>query len=144
MDPHRHQRVTETLREELEEILNYELTDPRIGGVSVTDVHVASDYRKAVIRLALKGSAAEQQSTLDGINHAKSFIKNQLADRLDLYRTPELEFTADLSADLAAKASKVLKRIRRGRPKRRIFASQPRRKKSLAIGDLRHFGVLSW
>lgn len=130
MDPHRHQRVTETLREELEEILNYELTDPRIGGVSVTDVHVASDYRKAVVRLALEGSAAEQERTMAGINHAKPFIKNQLADRIQLYRTPELEFTADLSADLAAKASKVLKRIRRGRPKDESSPSGPNEKKA--------------
>lgn len=117
MDPHRHTRVSESLREELEELLNYEMADPRIGGVSVTEVHVATDYRRAVVRLALQGTKAEQDQTLKAINHAKPFIKSQLADRLQLYKTPDLEFSADLSADLAAKAPKLLKRLRKGRPK---------------------------
>lgn len=117
MDPHRHQRVSEALREELEEIINYELTDPRIGSVTVTDVHLAKDYRRAVIRLALEGDAAGQKATLAALDHAKSFIRNQLTERIELYRSPEMEFTADLSAELAAKASKVLKRLRKGRVK---------------------------
>jgi ribosome-binding factor A len=117
LDPHRHTRVTESIREELEELINYELSDPRVGEVSVTVAHVSPDYKQAHILLALKGSVAEQEASLDAIDHAKQFLKHQLADRLQLFRTPELHFEADLPTSLAAKAPQILRRIKRGRPK---------------------------
>jgi len=117
MDPHRHQRVSESIREELEEMISFELADPRIGAVMVTEALVSPDYRRAHVRLALQGTPAEQQQTLDAIEHAKAFLKVQLTERLQLFRTPDLYFEADLPAALAAKAPQILKRIKRGRAK---------------------------
>jgi ribosome-binding factor A len=117
VDPHRHERVAESLREELEELINCELADPRVGSASITEALVSPDFRHAHIRLSLLGTPEEQAETLAGINHAKPFLKRELNDRLQLYRMPELHFEADLSASLAAKAPQILKRIRRGRPK---------------------------
>ena len=117
MDPHRHERVAEHIREELEELMGYELTDPRIGSVSVTEVLLSPDFRRVNIRLSLRGTAEEQAQTLLGLEHAKQFLKHQLTERLQLFRTPELYFEAALPAALAAKAPQILKRIKRGRPK---------------------------
>ena len=117
MDPYRHERVSESIREELDELIAYEMSDPRVGSASVTEVLISSDYRKAVIRLALIGTAAEQAATLEALNHAKAFLRRELSERLQLFKTPELHFEAALAADLAAKAAKILKRIERGRPK---------------------------
>ena len=60
LDPHRNERVSETLREELEELVNYELSDPRIGQVTISEVHVSPDYRHAHIQLVLSGNAQQQ------------------------------------------------------------------------------------
>ncbi len=98
-------------------MINFELADPRIGPVAVTTVHVSPDYRRAVILLSMKGTPEEQTQTLEGVKHAKDFLKHQLTERLELYRTPEVFFEADLPPTLAAKAPKVLKRLRRGRSK---------------------------
>ena len=105
------------MREELEELIGYELDDPRIGGVSVTEALLSPDFRQAHIRLLLHGTPQEQEQTLEAIKHAKQFLKKQLSDRLQLFRTPELYFEAALPAKLAAKAPQILRRIRRGRPK---------------------------
>ena len=117
MDPRRTERVSTGLREELEELINYELTDPRIGEAAVVEVHVSPDFRRAHVRLAMRGSADEQVATLEAINHAKQFLRHQLAERLQLFHTPDLQFEAALPADLGAKVPQTLKRIRRGRPK---------------------------
>lgn len=117
MDPHRNERVAESLREELDELIGYELSDPRIGGATVTEVLVSPDFRHAHIRLALEGTPSQQTATLAAIDHAKQFLRHQVAERLQLFHTPELHFQADLSAELSAKAPQILKRIRRGRPK---------------------------
>ena len=115
MDPHRAERVSESIREELEELIGYEMSDPRVGSATVSEVHLSPDFRHAHISLILQGSAEEQTATLDAINHAKQFLRHQLAERLQIYRMPELHFEPALAADLSAKAPQILKRIRRGR-----------------------------
>ena len=120
MDPHRNERVSEGLREELDELINYELTDPRVGPAAVSEVHVSPDFRRANVRLMLQGTPEQQAATLAAIEHAKDFLRHQLAERLQLYRTPDLQFEPALPAALSAKAPQILKRIRRGRAKNTI------------------------
>jgi ribosome-binding factor A len=117
VDPHRSERVSESLREELEELIAYELSDPRIGDVSVTEVLLSPDRKLAHVRLALKGSPEEQAATLEALSRARQFLRHQLTARLQMFRTPDLHFEAALPAALAAKAPEILKRIRRGRPR---------------------------
>jgi ribosome-binding factor A len=117
LDPHRQQRVAESIREELDEMIAYELSDPRIGEASVTEIIVSPDFRHAHVRVALHGTEEDQEQTLAALDHAKPFLKQQLAERLQLFRTPDLHFQADLPANLAARAPQILKRIKRGRPR---------------------------
>ena len=117
MDPHRAERVSESIREELEELIGYEMSDPRVGTASVIEVHLSPDYRHAHVTLVLEGTAQEQADTLDALNHAKQFLRFQLAERLQLFRTPDLHFEPALAANLGAKAAQILKRIKRGRPR---------------------------
>ena len=117
MDPHRTERVSESIREELEELIGYEMSDPRVGSATVVEVHLSPDFRHAHVTIVLDGSEAEQTGTLGALNHAKQFLRHQLAERLQLFRTPDLHFEAALPASLGAKAAKVLKRIKRGRPR---------------------------
>lgn len=117
LDPHRNERVSEGIREELDEIINYELADPRIFGAMVSEVHVASDFRKAHVQLVLEGNPDQQAATLAAVEHAKQFLRKQLAERLQLFHTPDLHFEAALPVSLGSKVPQILKRIRRGRPK---------------------------
>jgi ribosome-binding factor A len=117
LDPYRHERISESIREELDELIAYEMSDPRVGSATVTEVLISKDYRKAVVRLALVGTAQEQADTLAALNHGKQFLRHELTERLQLFKSPELYFEAALAVDLAAKAAKILKRIERGRPK---------------------------
>jgi ribosome-binding factor A len=45
MDEHRSQRVSAAVREELTEIIGFEMEDPRLAAVDVTDVTVSPDSR---------------------------------------------------------------------------------------------------
>jgi ribosome-binding factor A len=117
MDPRRSERLSEALRSELEEILQYELTDPRIDVANVAEVLITPDGKHARVRLNLNGDRAWQEQTLDALDHAKSFIKHELMHRLDLFRLPEIRFEAALSAELPQRVDSLLKRVRRGRPR---------------------------
>ena len=95
MDTHRAQRVSEALREELGEIISYELSDPRIGDATVTEVLVSPDMRHAQVRLHLNDGDGASGATIEALNHAKPFLKRKLAERLNLFRLPELHFESD-------------------------------------------------
>ena len=116
MDQHRAERVSEALREELGEMISYELSDPRIGEAVVTEVLVSPD-KHAQVRLHMDKDLAAQQQTLQALEGARHFLKRQIALRLNLFRVPELHFEADVERAAAAKMSHLLKRVRRGRPR---------------------------
>ena len=117
MDPRRSERVSEAIREELEELIAYELSDPRIQTSGVAEVLISPDARTARVRLILTGNAEEQRDTLEALKHARGFIKLELSQRLDIFRMPELQFEAALPAELGSRAHSLLRRVRRGRPR---------------------------
>ena len=117
MDPRRSERVSEAIREELEELIAYELTDPRIQACGVAEVLISPDARSARARLVLTGEPAEQRNTLEALNHARGYIKRELAQRLDMFRMPELQFEAALPAEMGGRVASLLKRVKRGRPR---------------------------
>ncbi len=115
MDQHRSERVSEAIREELSEIIAFEMSDPRIGPVDVTEVLVTPDMRHATVRLHLTGDQAVREDTLRALGGARHFVRRQLAVRVRLFRVPELRFEADLETESAGRLEKLLKRARRGR-----------------------------
>jgi ribosome-binding factor A len=117
MDPRRSERVSETLREELEELICWELSDPRIECAGVAEVLISPDGRSARARLILPGDSTSQKESLEALEHARGFIKRELAQRVDMFRLPELRFEAALGAELGPRVSHLLKRVRRGRPR---------------------------
>jgi ribosome-binding factor A len=116
MDSHRAERVSEALREELGEIIGYEMSDPRIGDATVTEVLLSPDKKHAQVRLHFSDTGGQEQ-TIQALDGAKHFLRRELARRLNLYRVPELHFEADISGVSPARAEQLLKRIRRGRPR---------------------------
>jgi ribosome-binding factor A len=117
MDPRRAERVSEALREELEELIAYELEDPRIQAADVVEVLISPDGRHAHIRIRGEGSSEAQAGTVTALGHARHFLRRELARRIDIFRIPELHFELAVTPELDQKASRLLRRIRRGRPK---------------------------
>jgi ribosome-binding factor A len=116
MDSHRNERVSEALREELGEIIAYEMSDPRIGSAVVTGVHVSPDLKHAQVHVGFSDSA-EAAEAIRALEGARGFLRREVARRLELFRIPELHFDADISAQLGDRMEHLLKRVRRGRPR---------------------------
>jgi ribosome-binding factor A len=113
---HRIERISEAIREELTEMIGYEMADPRLGSAIVTEVHISPDKRHAIVRVHV-AEGSDPKETLKALDHARSYLRRQLADRLDVYRIPELHFDADSSSELGQKLDHLLKRIKKGRPR---------------------------
>ena len=99
----RTERINELLRAEISDLLQRELKDPRISGlVSITEVDVSPDLRKAKVFVSVLGEAAEQESTMEAFAAAARYLRQQLTKRLTLRRTPELTFLRDDSLERGA------------------------------------------
>ena len=114
---HHRERLSEAVREEIETILEGELSDPRIGLVNVSGVLMAEDSRSARILVNVQGDDDEAGRTLEGLEAAKGFVRRELASRLNLRRPPELFFQLDRSQQLESRVEELLSRAKKRRPK---------------------------
>lgn len=95
----RQTRLQDQIREELTEMIELELKDPRIGFANVTHVDLRPDLRTAHIWVSVKGETEVQVGTLDGLRSATGYLRHELGLRLRLRRVPELIFALDHSAE---------------------------------------------
>ncbi len=95
----RTERIGEQIRAELSRLLREEITDPRVGLVSVTRIDVAPDLSNArVYWSTLDGPAQpEPAETAKGLASAAGFLRRQLSRTLPTRRVPELRFEHDPS-----------------------------------------------
>jgi ribosome-binding factor A len=114
--PHRPERLAEMMRDELTELVEGELADPRIGLAAVTEVNLAPEMRVAHIFVSVVGDDTEQRRTLAGLIAARGFLRSQIGSRLQLRKVPELRFELDQREERAARLDKLLARSRKRHP----------------------------
>jgi ribosome-binding factor A len=104
-------RVSDLLRAELSDLLLREVHDPRVKLASVTTVDVTPDLRRAVVKISVLGDDEQRQATIEGLRHARGFLRTELARRLRLRATPELVFELDRGAEQSQKISDLLESL---------------------------------
>lgn len=115
MDDHRSKRVSAAIRDELAEIIGFEMSDPRLADVDVTDVTVSPDSRHAAVKVSVGGGEHEQHQALAALDHARNYLRHELASRLNLRRIPELHFQPDQYPDSSGRVEILLKRAKKKR-----------------------------
>lgn len=96
--PQRGQRVADQIQRDLSEIIAFELKDPRVGMITLTEVQLTPDYAHAKIFFTmLKDSKEAVQNTIAGLNKAAGFMRGQLGKRLHIHTLPQLHFVHDQS-----------------------------------------------
>jgi len=109
----RQKRVSELIRQEIGDLLERKVADPRLNLVTVTDVEISSDLRHARVYVSLIGSQEERQRALKSLRHAAGFFRHELASRLALRYTPDLTFYLDDSLERGERIGRLLEEIQR-------------------------------
>jgi ribosome-binding factor A len=117
MDSRRVERLSLALKEELAELIEYELEDPRLAGVTVTEARMLPDGRHVHVVFAFRGDAAKRQQALEALEHAGSYLRRTVAVRLRLFRAPELHFVDAAASGGVDRIGQLLDRIRKNREK---------------------------
>jgi len=122
----RTERIGEQVRAELARLLREEVTDPRIGLLTLTRVDVSPDLRNARVywsRMDLVPDTSEEheahvaaadEATADGLDSAAGFLRRRLAELLHTKRVPELRFVHDPSLALGTETLRLIRELDHG------------------------------
>lgn len=104
----RPERLAEGLKVEIAEVVGFELDDPRLESVVVTDVTVSDDLRDAKVYCFIQGSEDDISSALKALRNASTFVRQQVAMNLDLRHAPHLHFVRDTAEENASRVTEIL------------------------------------
>ena len=105
-------RINGEVKKELSILISREIKDPRINPMtSVLDVQVAPDLKTAKVYISVMGDEESKKETHEGLKRAASYMRSQLARRLNLRNTPELTFIIDSSIEYGVNMSKLIDEI---------------------------------
>lgn len=101
-------RIADRVREELSEMLIQEISDPRLGGISITDVTVDRELAYADVYVSALEGSQRAEDVLAGLEHAHGYIRHELAQRIELRVFPRLRFHWDPTFEKAEKIERLI------------------------------------
>jgi len=107
----RPERVADIIREEISQIVGYELEDPRLTMVTVTDVRLSDNRRDAQVFVTVAGNEEEHRLALTALRHAAPYVRKQLSLSLNLPRTPEIHFVRDTVEEHGERVDQLLQEL---------------------------------
>jgi len=111
--PLRLTRIGDRFRKELSEMLvKEEIRDPRLIGISITDVRVDRELSYADIYVSAVEGTSRSKEVLEGLESASGFIRKALSDRIQLRSFPRLRFHWDITPERADRIEQLLASIR--------------------------------
>jgi ribosome-binding factor A len=112
----RRERVEELIVREVSDILRREVSDPRIGFVTITGAKISPDLRHARVYVSILGSEEKQAEALKGLQSAARFIRGELGKRIEMRDTPQLVFQIDTAIAHGARIFELLEQVKREEP----------------------------
>ncbi|MCD8885910.1 30S ribosome-binding factor RbfA [Staphylococcus epidermidis] len=104
----RAERVGEQMKQEIMDIVNNKVKDPRVGFLTITDVELTNDLSQAKVYLTVLGNDKEVDNTFKALQKATGFIKSELGSRMRLRIIPELTFEYDESIEYGNKIERMI------------------------------------
>lgn len=103
-------RVGMEIKREVNEILQKKVRDPRVQGVTITDVQMVGDLSMAKVYYTIMSDlASDNQKAQIGLEKATGTIKRELGRKLTLYKIPDLVFEKDQSIEYGNKIDQMLR-----------------------------------
>ena len=105
-------RVGMEIKREVNDILQKKVRDPRVQGVTITDVQMVGDLSVAKVYYSIMSDlASDNQKAQVGLEKATGTIKRELGRKLTLYKIPDLVFEKDQSIEYGNKIDQMLRAL---------------------------------
>lgn len=101
-------RIADQIQRELNDILRYELKDPRVGDITLTGVEVSADYGHAKVFFTSLAPAEQHEDIARALAKAAGFLRSELARRMNTRTVPQLHFVYDVSVEHGMELSRLI------------------------------------
>ena len=105
----RARRVADRIARELAILLQREVSDPRLAGLTVTGVEVDRELAFATVYVTAPGS---ERDVLPALVRARGFLRHELAARISMRVFPQLRFRWDHALDRGTRVDELLARLK--------------------------------
>jgi len=109
---YRPEKVAEQILRELSQLIMFSLKDPRISGVTITDVKVARDLSIAKVFFTVTDEAEERKAAEQGLKKSAPFMRRQLSQIMRMRSVPDLRFHYDESIGYGQKIEALLRQVK--------------------------------
>ncbi|RMH59101.1 MAG: 30S ribosome-binding factor RbfA [Candidatus Hydrogenedentota bacterium] len=101
-------RVDQLIREEIAKAIQKDLSDPRLGFVTVLGAKTRPDLSQTVVRVSVMGNLDQREASLAALRSAEGYLRNLIKPHLRLRFIPEIHFELDDTFDRLERVSELL------------------------------------
>ena len=105
------ERASELIRTHLCNLLERQLDDPRLEGITITRVKVTPDTVRADVYFSVLGDEKARQTAQDGLESAAGRLRREIGARTRLRNTPALVFHWDPSLEYSERIDQLLDQL---------------------------------
>ena len=109
-------RLDSQIRQELMDLLQREMKDPRLGFATITRVETARDLGHARVWVSVLGTDLERERTMAALRVATPWLRRKLGERLSLRHVPELTVREDDSIESGDRVLRIIQELEEGSP----------------------------
>ncbi|HTU99419.1 MAG TPA: 30S ribosome-binding factor RbfA [Luteitalea sp.] len=107
----RAERIADQIKDQVSQLLSFEVKDPNVGLLTVTHVKMTSDMGLAHVYYTLVGDDAERRKTARALDRATPFVRRRLAEDMNMRRAPEVKFHYDENLERQERVESLLREI---------------------------------
>ncbi|MEO8395254.1 MAG: 30S ribosome-binding factor RbfA [Chloroflexota bacterium] len=102
------ERTSGQIRKILSQLILREVADPRLVSITVTEVELDPELQFAKVYVNALGEEEREPEVMFALEHAKGFLRREVAKRVHLRKAPELQFRWDARLERSEKINALL------------------------------------
>ena len=107
----KNEKIAGLIQKNVSEIIQFNLKDPKIGFITITDAQVTNDLSYAKIFVSFLGQNARKEEGMKALERSKGYIRSELSKRLSTRKVPELIFVLDDSLEKGNRIDRIIYEI---------------------------------
>ncbi len=104
----KNEKIAELIKRNISEIIQFELKDPKIGFITITDCTVTNDLSYAKLFVSFLGQNARKEAGMKALNRSKGYLRSELSKKMSTRKVPELIFQLDDALERGNKIEKII------------------------------------
>ena len=105
------QRMSDRIRQILSQLLLREISDPRLQGITVTEVRIDPELMYAKVYVNALGDESREKKVMEGLKKANGFLRREVGQRIRIRNTPELHFYWDKTLERAERINNIISNL---------------------------------